>query len=209
LLWGDSLAAHYFHGLRKTTDPQAVNIMQATLAACMPTLNAAAQGNAACRSFAGQMDAFFRDRKPDLVILSADWLEYARPPRFDGMIADIRQTISQLNQLGISAVLLGPAVQFRTRLPSMLMRARLRDVDAHPEEFVLPDIFSLDQKMKAALPAHDRFSYISVVDAICPTRQCPLTIDGDIPLAWDHAHLTAEGSVHVMDRLVQMLGVKK
>jgi hypothetical protein len=28
-------------------------------------------------------------------------------------------------------------------------------------------------------------------------------------LAWDHAHLTAEGSVYVMDRLVPMLGLKK
>src|ERR1700687_4577438 len=205
LLWGDSLAAHYFHGLRKTTDPEAVNMMQATQAACMPTFNAAAQGIAACRSFATQMDAFFRDRNPDLVILSADWLEYARPPRFDGMIADVRQTISQLNGLGAAVVLLGPAVQFRTRLPSMLLRAHLRNVDADPSDFVLPDIFSLDQKMKAALPAHARFSYISVVDAICPTRQCPLTIDGGIPLAWDHAHLTAEGSVYVMERLVPML----
>jgi SGNH domain-containing protein len=209
LLWGDSLAAHYFHGLRKTTDPQAVNMMQATQAACMPTFNAAAQGIAACRSFATQMNAFFRNRKPDLVILSADWLEYARPPRFDGMIADVRQTISQLNGLGVAVVLLGPAVQFRTRLPSMLMRARLRNVDANPSDFVLPDIFSLDQKMKAALPALDRFSYISVVDTICPIRQCPLTIDGGIPLAWDHAHLTAEGSVYVMERLVPMLGLKK
>jgi peptidoglycan/LPS O-acetylase OafA/YrhL len=208
LLWGDSLAAHYFHGLRKTTDPQALNILQATQPACMPTFNAAAQGTASCRSFATQMDAFFRDRKPDLVVLSADWLEYARPPRFDGMIADLGLTISRLNSLGVPVVLLGPAVQFRTRLPSMLMRAHLRHVDAVPADFLLPDIFSLDQKMKAALPAHQKFSYISVVDAICPARQCPLTIDGGIPLAWDHAHLTAEGSVYVMDRLVPMLDVK-
>ncbi len=209
LLWGDSLAAHYFHGLSKTTDPQAVNVLQATQAACMPTFNAAAQGNASCRSFATQMDAFFGGRKPDLVILSSDWLEYARPPRFDGMIADIRQTISKLTGLGIAVVLLGPAVQFKARLPSMLMRAHLRHVDADPKEFVLPDIFSLDQKMKAALPAHEKFSYISVVDAICPSRQCPLTIGGGIPLSWDHAHLTAEGSVYVMDRLVPMLGLKR
>ena len=60
LLWGDSLAAHYFHGLSKSADPQAVNILQATQAACMPTFNAAAQGTASCRSFASQMDAFFR-----------------------------------------------------------------------------------------------------------------------------------------------------
>jgi hypothetical protein len=174
----------------------------------MPTFNAAAQGTASCRSFASQMDALFGDRKPDLVILSADWLEYARPPRFDGMIADLKQTISQLNGSGIPVVLLGPAVQFNTGLPSMLMRAHLRHVNPLPEDFVLPDIFLLDRKMKAALPAQEKFSYISVVDAICPARQCPLTVDGGIPLAWDHAHLTAEGSVYVMDRLAPMLGLK-
>jgi lysophospholipase L1-like esterase len=209
LLWGDSLAAHYLPGLRKITDPQVVNILQATQAACMPVLNAAAQGTAACRSFATQMDSFFRDRKPDLAILSADWLEYARPQRLEGMIATLRQTILKLNGWGVPVVLLGPAVQFRTRLPSMLMRARLRDVDARPDDFVLPDIFSLDQRMKAALPASEKFSYVSVVDAICPARQCPLTIDGGIPLSWDHAHLTAEGSVYVAERLVPMLGLKK
>jgi hypothetical protein len=155
------------------------------------------------------MDAFFGARRPDLVILSADWLEYARPPRFDGMVADLRQTISRLNDLGISVVLLGPAVQFRSRLPSMLMRAHLRHIDPRADDFVLPEVFALDRNMKAALPARDKFSYISVLDAVCPARQCPLAIDGGIPLAWDHAHLTAEGSVYVMARIVPMLGLKK
>jgi len=209
LLWGDSLAAHYLSGLSKVADPQSVNILQATQAGCMPTFNAVAQGLASCRGFVGQMEAFFRDRKPDLVILAADWLEYARPPRFGGMIADLKQTISRLDGSGVSVILLGPAVQFRSRLPSMLMRARLRHAEARAEDFVLPDIFALDQMMKAALPAQARFSYISVVDALCPVRQCPLTIDGGIPLAWDHAHLTAEGSVYVMDRLAPMLGLKR
>ena len=59
LLWGDSLAAHYYHGLRAETDPQTTNILQATQAACMPTFNAATQGTAACRDFAAQMDGFF------------------------------------------------------------------------------------------------------------------------------------------------------
>ena len=209
LLWGDSLAAHYFYGLTRTTDPQAVNILQATQSACMPTLNALVQGNASCRGFAAQMEAFFRDRKPDLVILSADWLEYARPPRFDGMIADLRQTIAKLNEHGMAVVLLGPAVQFRARLPSMLMRAHLRSIEARSDDFVLPEIFALDQMMKAALPAQAKFSYISVVDAVCPSRQCPLTVDGGIPLAWDHAHLTAEGSSYVMGKVAPMLRAGK
>ena len=174
----------------------------------MPTLDAAAQGTASCRGFAAQMLGFFGDRKPDLAILSADWLEYARPPRFDGMIADIKTTISRLSGLGIRTVLLGPAVQFRARLPSILARAHLRNVVASADDVVLPDIFTLDRMMRAALPKADGFFYVSVVDAICPQRQCPLTIDGSIPLSWDHAHLTAEGSVYVMQRLAPMLGLR-
>ena len=91
----------------------------------------------------------------------------------------------------------------------MLVRAHLRDIEARPEDFVVQDIFALDQMMKTALPAHEKFSYVSVVDAVCPARQCPLTIDGGIPLAWDHAHLTAEGSVYVMEKVVPMMGLKK
>ena len=201
LLWGDSLAAHYFFGLRKATDPQKINILQATQAACMPTLDAAAPGHAECRGSRTQMDAFFGDRKPDLVIMSADWLEYARGARFDAMIADLRQTISRLNGLGIAVVLLGPPVQFKARLPSMLMRAHLRQIEPRPEDFALPAIFSFDQMMKAALPNQARFSYISVLDTVCPARQCPLTVLGGVPLSWDHAHLTAEGSTYVMQRI--------
>ena len=37
-------------------------------------------------------------------------------------------------------LLLGPPIQFESRLPSMLMRARLRHVDARPDDFVLPYI---------------------------------------------------------------------
>ncbi|HET6839677.1 MAG TPA: acyltransferase family protein, partial [Bradyrhizobium sp.] len=208
LLWGDSLAAHYFHGLTKATDAQSVNILQATQTACMPTLNAAAQGNPSCRNFATQIDAFFRVRKPDLVVISGDWLEYARPPWFDGMIADIKLTISRLAEFGIPVVLLGPPVQFKARLPSMLMRAYLRHADALPEDFVLPSIFVLDQTMKAALPSNQKFSYVSVLDAVCPARQCPLTVADGVPLSFDYAHLTAEGSMYVVERLVPSLGLK-
>ena len=84
LLWGDSLAAHYFHGLSEHALPLDANILQVTQPACMPTFEAAAQGYPPCRGVAAQMQAYFGNHKPDLVILSADWLEYARPPRFDG-----------------------------------------------------------------------------------------------------------------------------
>jgi hypothetical protein len=153
------------------------------------------------------MDSFFQGAKPDLVIISADWLEYARPPRFDGMIADLKQAIARLNASGIAVALLGPPAQFRSRLPAMLMRAQLRGAELRADDFVLPDIFALDARMRAALPSREKFTYVSVVSAICPARQCPLTIDEDIPLAWDHAHLTAEGSEYVVNRIASLAGL--
>ena len=207
LLWGDSFAAHYFSGLRQATDPDAVNLMQATQSACMPTLNAPAQGNISCRDFAALMDAFFRDHKPDLVVMSADWLEYGRTHRFDGMIDDIKRTIASLSERGLTVVLLGPSVQFRSRLPAMLLRAHLRQVEPRPEDFVLPDIFSFDARMEAALSPQANFSFISIVHAVCPARQCPIALTGGVPLSFDHAHLTAEGSVYVMGKVAPLLGV--
>jgi len=207
LLWGDSLAAHYVYGLTKTVDAEKLHVLQATQPACMPTLNAAAQFLAICRDFDSQMISYFRDHKPDLVIMSADWLEYKRLSA-DAMIADLRTTISSLNQAGIRVALIGPSLQVRSRLPSMLARARLRGVEARSEDVLLPDVFSFDRVMQAALPDTEGFHYISVVNAVCPQRQCPLTADGDVPLAWDHAHLTAEGSVYVAARLVPLLGLK-
>jgi peptidoglycan/LPS O-acetylase OafA/YrhL len=209
LLWGDSLAAHYFHGLNEHAGPQGLHILQTTQPACMPTLEVAAQGYPPCRGVAAQMQAYLGDHKPDLVILSADWLEYARPPRFDGMIADLKVTIARLNASGIRVFLLGPAVQFKTRLPAMLRRAQVGGIDVRADDVVLPDIFPLDRMMQAALPAHDGFSYVSVLEAVCPERQCPVTIDGGIPLSWDHAHLTAEGSIYVTARLSPKLGLPK
>ena len=206
LLWGDSFAAHYNHGLRQATDPDVVNLLQATQPACMPTLNAPTQGLPSCRDFAAQMETFFGKRKPDLVIISADWLEYGRSSRFDGMIADIKRTIAALNGRGIAVALLGPSVQFRSRLPSMLLRAHLRQIEPRPEDFIWPDIFSFDERMRAALPDSTKFSFVSIVAAVCPARQCPITVGEGIPLSFDHAHLTAEGSAYVMSKVVPMLG---
>jgi peptidoglycan/LPS O-acetylase OafA/YrhL len=205
LLWGDSFAAHYYHGLREVADQREINLLQATQAACMPTLNVSAQGDVSCRSFAAQMDGFFRDRKVDLVIMSGDWLEYGRGSRFDGMIADLTQTIAALGDKGIAVAFLGPSVQFRARLPSILIRAHLREERARPEDIVLPNIFSFDRRMEQALPHATAFSFVSVVDAVCPAQRCPLFVREGIPLAFDHAHLTAGGSVFVADKIAPLL----
>ncbi len=49
-------------------------------------------------------------------------------------------------------------------------------------------------------------AYNGIVGYKPTQRRVPL--DGGVPLAWDHAHLTAEGSVLVMQKLLPMLGLK-
>ena len=60
----------------------------------MPTFNAAAQGTISCRKFDKQMDAFFADPEPGLVIIASPtgW-KVLVSPRLDGMIADLKRTL--------------------------------------------------------------------------------------------------------------------
>lgn len=210
LLWGDSYAAHYYRGLLALIGERPVNLMQATQAGCMPTFEAAARTGPECKYFAEHMAGYFETHKPDLVLISSDWIEHARPPRLESMIADIRKTVAALNARGIPVILLGPAVQFKDRLPALLIRAQMRHIDPLPlRDLTLPGIFDLDARMKAALPASDKFTYVSVLDAVCPARECPVTAGDDVPLAWDYAHLTVEGSVHVVGKLGGQLGLQQ
>lgn len=206
LLWGDSLAAHYILGLKAAADPDTTNLMQATKPACMPTLTATEHDVASCVRFTREMQQFFRDNHPNVVVIAADWLEYSRRG-FDFIIDDLKRSAMLVEASGARVVLLGPAVQFKGRLPAMLLRAHFREANVRPEDVLLPSIFDLDRKMKAALPNGEGFSYVSVLDAVCPERQCPLTIDEGIPLTVDHAHLTAEGSIYVSAKLLPELGL--
>jgi hypothetical protein len=207
LLWGDSLAAHYILGLKARADPATTNLLQATQPACMPTLSEDEHGIASCLQFARQMQEFFRGQHLDVVVIAADWLEYSRRG-FDLIIADLKKSITLAEASGARVVVLGPPVQFKGRLPSMLLRAHFRGVDVHSKDLLLPAIFELDRKMRRALPDGESFSYVSVLDAVCPQRQCRLTVDDGAPLTVDHAHLTAEGSIYVSAKLLPELGLK-
>ena len=206
LLWGDSLAAHYIAGLKAAADPGTIRFLQATQPACMPTLNAGDHGYPLCVGFARQMEEFFQDHHPNVVIISADWLEYSRRG-FDVVIEDLKKSISLVQSTGARVFVLGPAVQFKGPLPEMLLRAHLLGTSVQPKDVLLPDIFEFDRKMKAALPDNEGFSYLSVLDALCQQGQCPLTVGDGIPLTVDHAHYTAEGSLFAGATLLPELGL--
>jgi peptidoglycan/LPS O-acetylase OafA/YrhL len=202
LLWGDSHAAHYYPGLAQLAQHRGFNLLQATQAGCVPTFHPHQQAKIWCQQFAAMTKPWFDTHRPDIAILSGDWMGDVFSSRFDSMITNIRETAAVLNARGTKVILLGPAVQFKTGLPDLIIRALQRDRQPLPvQDMVRPDIFAGDAKMKAALVDTAMFNYISVVDAVCPNKLCPALVDGNIPLTWDYGHLTSEGSDYVISLL--------
>ena len=135
------------------------NILQATQPACSATFERRRRGHDRVSRFDVHMQAFVGDHRPDLAILSADWLEYARP-RLAGMIDDLRVVIASLTAAGTRVVLLGPSAEaLRRRLPSTPLRAHLRGgAEAGRRRNLL--VFAPDATTPQALPASGRFRLI-------------------------------------------------
>lgn len=202
LLWGDSHAAHYYPGLAKLAERQGFNLLQATQAGCTPTFHPHPLAKIWCREFADMMNPWFATHKIDVAVLSGDWMDDVFSSRFGTMIDNIKATTAELNAKGTRVILIGPAVQFRTGLPDLIIHALSRGDSPLPvADMVRPDIFAGDAKMKAALPDTEMFHYLSAIEAACPQQNCPALVDGNVPLTWDYGHLTVEGSHYVIDRL--------
>lgn len=203
LLWGDSLAAHYRGGLDAHIDLTRVNILQVNAAACFPALSFLPGFNELCRRFTNDVATFFRTSKPDIVIISADWLGYSRRTDYV-MIDEINRTALKLRDKGISVIVVGPSIQFKSRLPAMILRAEIRQIEPIPvKDWIVPDIFALNAKMKSSILVRDGISYVSILDVVCPEQKCPARLADGVPLSWDHAHLTAEGSILIGSHIAQ------
>lgn len=201
LVWGDSHTAHYYPGLARLGESAGFHILQATQPGCTATFNPPSSASDFCRHQSEIVTAWLEKNRPDAVIMSGDWMSDIHSSRFDRMIADIKATADALREKGIRVVVIGPAVQFKTGLPSLIMRALAKGLDPLPvADMLRGDIFTGDAKMRAALPDVAGFTYLSAVNAICPERRCPALVD-DAPLTWDYGHLTVEGSAFAIKRL--------
>ena len=196
-------------GLAETiTDPERVKILQLTVAACFPSLVALPRFNALCRDQANGVTAFLKDNKPDLIILSADWRGYSRRTNVEDMMKELNGSLSELKARGIPVVVIGPSIQFRSTLPSMILRAEIRNIDPSSlDDLVVRDIFALDRQMKSLLLVGRGISFLSILDAVCPAQKCPIIVGNGAPLSFDHAHLTVEGSVYIAPFIAAVAGL--
>lgn len=194
LIWGDSYAAHYVHGL-KVALPAA--ILQATASACPPVLGMAVEGRTHCRDL---NDYFFGQAarlRPTAVALSATW--GAVP------LAEFDITVAKLRGLGLAVIIFGPSPAYSAPLPQILARHAQNGRRLDLARFLLPETLHAEDAMKARYQASPGVHYLSILDVLCPAGHCiALTPDG-VPVAIDTGHLSPEGSVLVARQIKPVL----
>ena len=202
LLWGDSLAAQYYPGLSAEA-PNNLTLLDATGAACFPTFNPIFWQKDYCAPLASTIRSFLKTAPVRTLIISGDWLTYSQDAGLEKFISNLKATIADT---GVPVVLIGPSIQFKGRLPSILTRAVARTGKLPAtRDIILNDLATLDHDMKSAFASVEGVTYISALDTICPQENCPLVVGNDVPLIWDHAHMTVEGSKyagHVLAPLI-------
>ena len=187
LLWGDSHAAHLAFGLKRALP--AATLMRATMAQCLPF--PAFRQSEACTDFNRGMRDTMRALKPDIVVISANWLD--RELTADAR-ASLAATIKSITDDGSKVVVVGPSPQYDDALPRIFVAAS--HFGAPSSGRLQPFVRETDQSMQQLikdLPESEQVEYVSLLSLMCPNAVCPLLASG-APVAWDQGHFTAEGS---------------
>jgi hypothetical protein len=136
---------------------------------------------------------FLQSHKPDVIILSARWIE--------GDVADVERTLRALAGKADRIVVLGPIVEYAMPLPRLLAQ-----VAGGRDPFLLtaarlPEQRGTDGDLAAAV-THAGGRYISLYRLLCAVDGATCrTMVNDIPMQWDYGHLTAEGSELIAEKI--------
>ena len=202
VIWGDSHAARLYPGLRAVFGKR-MRLAQFTRNACLPFMDAAWRSCVNNNAYVVQQIARL---KPAEVLLFAFWNQKNPPPA--SVVRRIEATIGLLQDAGAhDIVVLGPAAQWREKLPQNLLRlyhaAAYRQAPVRTRFGLEPSAAILDRSLATALAGRPGVRYFSTYGALCDAAGC-LTRIGNDPQAlttWDYGHLTTPGATYVARRL--------
>jgi hypothetical protein len=183
LVMGDSHGAQLWYGLAQALPD--VNVMQATATGCRPILAPRDASFAGCHDL---IDHIYRKilpaHKPDLLVIAGRWNSSDLP--------FLAESLRVLRGMGVRTLLVGPAVEYEMPLPRLLAQEAVTGASSYAETRLVRSRFGFDARMEA-LAKETGTEYFSMIHAVCPGSRCVKFV-GDVPLAFDYGHLTAEGS---------------
>ena len=189
LIVGDSHAAQYYYALKENLP--SISFSQANASGCRPLTN-----------FAGER------RCTDLMRLVFE--EYVHKYAFDAIILagrwetsdldSITETISRISNVTDRVIVLGPIIEYKQALPRLLARHAPSD-EALDTARLYEDAREMDDQLRLTINKLN-VEYYSVVDAICPQGECKVFSSDGMPLQFDASHLTHNGALEIVARLV-------
>jgi peptidoglycan/LPS O-acetylase OafA/YrhL len=197
LLWGDSHAQQFFHGLAETL-PRDVSILQVATSGCSPSLDEIARpGWTHCNRsnvFALQVA---RKVRPQLVVLAQSGLHER---------TDWARLAATLEAAGVAhVVLLGPVPHWTPDLHKVIASRYWESTPKRLATNLEPKSLATDRQLKSRYSAHGKVIFISLMDRLCTVQGCLAYLGRDRKdgiFAWDTEHLTPTASEYVARKIL-------
>lgn len=198
-IWGDSLAAHLFPGIKFKYEKD-FNIFQKTADACSPTIIFMEKEK---KTRCGIINEFIYNEiinlKPSKVFISGGWDEEN--------IFLLEKIINNLKKNNISQIyIVGPSPRWHDPLPKILYK-KYRLTKTIPEYLYDENQiinFKIDKKLKE-ITDKSSVKYISPIKILCDEDyKCLTKIDGSSEsiLTWDENHLTEKASIYIFKNII-------
>jgi peptidoglycan/LPS O-acetylase OafA/YrhL len=193
-IWGDSHAQMLYSGLAKTL-PKNWQVLQIASSGCFPSTEVvqASATNYCDESNWSAMKAI-GETKPDVVIVGQR--DYHDPVKMQAMAQKLLRT-------GVKKVIFtGPAPQWKTRLPNIVMRLLWGHTPVRSFTGMDTSYLDKDKRLKADFPQSAQVKYLSLVDQFCNADGCMIYIGNDVKtgvVTWDYGHLSPVGSKYLAD----------
>lgn len=202
VVWGDSHAARLYPGIRAVAGDR-FRLAQFTRDSCPPVFGNVAEFCAANNAFVLKQIARLH---ADTVVLFAFWNGRGLPPQTVALRQ--RDTIARLQRAGVDHIIVvGPAPQWRERLPKNLVRlyhqSPYRQPPLRTSFGAIPTAAALDEYLQKAYPPHSDVQYFSAYQTLCDPQGCLTRIgnDPDRLTSWDYGHLSTAAATFVARRL--------
>lgn len=191
LLIGDSHAAHWYPAM-KNVFPE-YTTTQVTSSGCKPVLKT--KGPDRCTQLIEwAYNELVTNYHFDKVLISAQWVK--------DDVKQLKDTVNFLSNHAGEVIVLGPTIEYNVAPPRLLAKGATREEISSKNNY--DKIKSYDRLLVESIGSDA--SYISVLDAVCPSRdECILTTSDNTPLQFDYGHLTSEGATHIMKSIAQMI----
>jgi hypothetical protein len=195
LLWGDSHVNHYRKMIARQRQLSNANVYLYATSGCPPVFGYERRIDANCKINNDHVIDLIKQYKIDTVVMSGYWWPLLR----NGSLTyeRIGATIARLNELGVTAKLVGDNPDFRFGNPQFLAY-RLRKA-GFSGSYYLPirNNGTVNQKLASLVRASDFFDPMQV---LCRDAECLAYDRGEMVMA-DNAHLSLYGASLVVAKM--------